>query len=397
MSIDNNNLINDKYTLITMSLGQSLEKWSSTGHISRELGYYSQLSKLIGPLGFLTYSNNAVLEQKYLKNYISNAQIVWNKPEKLSVFYKNNFLASCAAPFNKQKYQHCKLIRSNQMSGAWAGAILAKKLRVPFILRCGYLFSSNFIKDKNNSFISKQISYYIEKIVAHSANIIFVTYPGAKDFFINEHNIDAKKIHILRNPIDIEKFKLADLQKNRDVIFIGRFSDEKNIPSIIHACHKTNTSLTFVGDGPLKQDMIQLAKRLGVDAIFCDTVPNEKIPILLNKHKIFIIASFFEGNPKSLLEAMSCEMPCIASNIDEHKNIIKHEENGLLCNTSAEDIAHSIIQLKQYPDLAKILGNKARQKIVNEYSMKVIAEKESQIHLNLINDYAKTKLNYINN
>ncbi|ETR73702.1 MAG: Glycosyl transferase, group 1 [Candidatus Magnetoglobus multicellularis str. Araruama] len=155
---------------------------------------------------------------------------------------------------------------------------------------------------------------------------------------------------------------------------------EKNIQSILLAIQKAKASITLLGKGPLKQEMIDLSRSLHLDVKFIDSLPNPKIPELMSKHRLFIIASHYEGNPKVLLEAMACEMPCIASNIPEHADIIENEKEGLLVPAIPGALSQAINRLLDAPDLGKEMGRRARNKILNHYSLKSNALKESQIY-----------------
>ncbi|CAN2048468.1 Group 1 glycosyl transferase [Candidatus Magnetomoraceae bacterium gMMP-1] len=373
-------MISSPFTLITMSLGNAFETWQNAGLITRELGYYSELSKHIGQLGFLSYGTDESCEQNYLNQHLLNANVKWTMPKRLSDMRYGNLFASFLSTLNKSKFINCKLIRSNQMSGAWAGAILAKRLGVPFILRCGYILSEHQSKNQQKFQIRHRIFYTLEKWTAQIADAVIVTYPNAKQFFIEKHSIYEKKIHVFGNPINTDLFKPINLKTSRDVISIGRFTNQKNLTALIHACKLTNSSLTLLGNGPLKSDLKRFVYEINADVNFHKQIQNDKVPQLLAKHRIFVLPSLYEGNPKALLEAMSCGLPCIASHIKEHQDIIEDSREGLLCGTSAEEIAKCIEYLKKEPEFSDSLGKSARQKILREYSMAGIAKKEALLH-----------------
>ncbi|CAN2040228.1 Group 1 glycosyl transferase [Candidatus Magnetomoraceae bacterium gMMP-15] len=377
-------MISHPFTLITMSLGNAFETWQNAGLITRELGYYSELSKHIGQLGFLSYGTDESCEQNYLNQHLLNANVKWTMPKRLSDMRYGNLFASFLSTLNKSKLINCKLIRSNQMSGAWAGAILAKRLGVPFILRCGYILSKNYAKEHKDNLIHNIIFHALEQWAAKIADAVIVSYPGAKQFFVEQHGISPQKIHILGNPINIKNFRPLNLEPARDVISVGRFTNSKNLHSLIHACKLTNSSLTLLGNGPLKSDLKRLAYEINADVDFHKPIQNDKVPQLLAKHRIFVLPSLYEGNPKALLEAMSCGLPCIASRIKEHQDIIEDAKEGLLCGTSAEEIAECIKHLKKEPEFSACLGKSARQKILCEYSMTGIAKKEALLHKELL-------------
>ena len=369
-------------TLITMSVGMSMDEWNRVGIIHRELAYYKELSQHIGPLSFISYGNNFNTETQLLKQSIPDADIVWIRSSKFSKMCSGFFIASFIPPFYFKSFENIKAVRTNQISGAWAGEFIAKQLNVPFILRAGYLMSKNIRLDLNASVFKKKLLILLEKWVAKRADAIIVTYSKAKQYLINQYNIDPSIVSVIGNPIDVNLFS-PQIQRNitrRNVLFIGRFTPEKNIGAILFACHKAQVSITLLGRGPLKKKMLALAASLKLDAQFIDFMPNKQIPQLMGNHHMFVIASHYEGNPKVLLEAMSCEMPCIASNIPEHIDVIDHEKEGLVVPSTPDSLAKAIHTILQFPSFARNLGECARRKILKSYSLKANALKESLLH-----------------
>jgi glycosyltransferase involved in cell wall biosynthesis len=369
-------------TLITMSAGMSMEAWNRAGIIHRELSYYKELSKYIGPLSFISYGHHHHVETHLLKQNISDADIIWTSGATFRDMPGGFFLASFVPPLYCKLFTDIKTVRTNQISGAWTGAAIANKLNVPFILRAGYLLSKNIRLDLKASIFKKKLLIFFEKWVVKHADAIIVTYSKAKKYFVREYNAPPSKISVIGNPINIELFRPQQQQNRtrRHVLFIGRFTPEKNIATLLLACHQAKSSITLLGSGPLKAEMIKLAESLNLDAQFIDYMPNTQIPQLMSEHILFIIPSHYEGNPKVLLEAMSCEMPCIASNIPEHLDVIKNEQEGLVVPATPESLANAIHQIFQYPSFSKTLGTRARAKIKQDYSLTGNALRESQLH-----------------
>ena len=369
-------------TLITMSAGMSMAAWEQSGIIARELAYYKALSKYIGPLSFISYGDHPETEKRLLNQYIPDAEIAWMRPSIISRIPSGLFLSSFLPPLNIKRFQSIQCIRTNQMSGAWAGAKIAHQLKKPLIIRCGYLLSKNILLEKKVSSIKKNGLLYLEKWCVKRADAFIVTYSRAKQYLERKYHIPSEKFWIIGNPIDLNLFKPSDSPASmiRDLLFIGRFMPEKNISTILQACQKANATITLLGKGPFKKKMVALAESLSIDAHFIDYMPNEKIPNLMRNHRMFILASHFEGNPKVLLEAMACEMPCIASNIPEHRDLILHEKEGLIADATPEALCQAVQTIKKIPDLGKALGKQARKKIQQEYSLESNALKESRLH-----------------
>ena len=142
--------------------------------------------------------------------------------------------------------------------------------------------------------------------------------------------------------------------------------------------------LVIIGSGFLKKEIEFFARKKEVSVEFMKNIPNEKLPEELNKSEIFILTSFYEGCPKSLLEAMSCGLPCIGTNVEGIKEIIRHRENGYLCNTDADSIRKAITGVLQDERLQEKIGKNARQTILVNFNFPKIMGKEINIYMKLV-------------
>ena len=161
---------------------------------------------------------------------------------------------------------------------------------------------------------------------------------------------------------------------------MGRLSLQKNLVNLIKAVADLDVRLVIFGAGPLKDDLQKLASKLNSKIEFKGNVPNEKLPEELNKSEIFILPSFYEGCPKVLLEAMSCGLPCIGTDVEGIKEIIKHKENGYLCETDAHSIRKAILEVLNNKNLQAKISQNARKTILENFSLEKILEEEIRIY-----------------
>ena len=93
-----------------------------------------------------------------------------------------------------------------------------------------------------------------------------------------------------------------------------------------------------MGDGPQKEQLIEQASSANVKVRFLGRVPNTELPVLMSQYCIYVLCSNFEGSPKTLLEAMSCGLSVGGTNNPGIKNVIKHNRNGILCESDIEPL-----------------------------------------------------------
>ncbi len=114
-------------------------------------------------------------------------------------------------------------------------------------------------------------------------------------------------------------------------------------------------------------------------------VDHDTILKYYNRSKIFAISSFAEATGKVILEAMSCELPVVASNTGGVVEYLVNNYNGLLFNyPDSVDLAKKVQLLLEDNKLRNKLGKNARDTVIKDYDWKVLAKKVYKVYSNLL-------------
>ena len=140
----------------------------------------------------------------------------------------------------------------------------------------------------------------------------------------------------------------------------------------------------IVGDGSKREELIRLAQDWNLDCQFLGVYDNSELPELMNKYKVVVLPSVSEWSPKSLLEAMACGCLVIGTNAPGIREIIVHQENGLLVEPTPGSLAEAIQTALTDHDLIRRLGSKARQRIESTHSFEQSIRKEISIYQTLV-------------
>ena len=216
----------------------------------------------------------------------------------------------------------------------------------------------------------------MEGFSLRSADAIVVTTPADRDFIAERHHLDADRITIVPNPIDIEVFhpdrspenpyEKTPIEDDDGILTIGRLVPEKNLLSLITAMTSINTAtLHIVGSGPEESDLRSMA---GSNVKFLGRVSNSDIPDLHRHAQVFVLASRYEGSPKALLEAMACGKAVVGADSPGIREVIEDGVNGLLVPGEAGALAEAINRLLGDKALRSRLGAAARQYVVTANS-----------------------------
>ena len=358
---------------IFLTRGMSLSIWNKIGSIEREIKPYIRLAEFFDKIFIFSYGVND--SEKHKKLFPNNVEIV-SRPKFLPVIAYSFLL-----PFiHYKKFKNIQYLKTNQMDGSWSAVIVKKLYNGRLVVRCGYEWLQYLEKIKV-SFLKRKIACIIENFAYKNADKIVITSDEGKEFIKNKFKIEDSKINLIPNYIDVQRFNMIEIKKEPGrIVFVGRLDPVKNLENLIRGIKGLNANLVIIGEGPLKKDLELLAKNEGVRVEFKGIVSQENLPLELNKSEIFALPSISEGNPKVLLEGMSCGLSCLGSNIPSIKEIIRDGFNGILCQTDSESINHSLTKLLENTDLRKQLGINARQTIIERFSFEKIIEKELSLY-----------------
>ena len=136
--------------------------------------------------------------------------------------------------------------------------------------------------------------------------------------------------------------------------------------------------LTLVGDGPERVALQETAARHQVTpyVTFAGACNHDRVIEYYTQTHVFAMASFAEGVPVVLMEAMAMEIPCVATWVMGIPELIENEVNGLLVPPAdVGALANALMRLMNDPSLAEHMGKAARQKVLADFDLSRNTEK----------------------
>ncbi|RKZ41720.1 MAG: colanic acid biosynthesis glycosyltransferase WcaL [Gammaproteobacteria bacterium] len=198
------------------------------------------------------------------------------------------------------------------------------------------------------------------------------------------------KLEVSRLGVDPEIFAPPSYREQTnfcEVLCIGRLVPVKGQFILIEAvarliAQSAKIRLRLVGDGPDRQRLEETVKerKLTEHIIFEGAVNQEHILDFYASADIFALASFAEGLPIVLMEAMAMEIPCITTHITGIPELITSGKNGILVAASdIEALSDAISLLINKPDLRHQIGQAGRQRILEGYELQKNTESLADI------------------
>lgn len=203
-----------------------------------------------------------------------------------------------------------------------------------------------------------------------------------------ENGVDLEKLSkVDQKSIDEFKEKFADNEKVSILLYLGRLSREKKIHILIEAMNEVeNAKLLIVGSGPAAKELKEYSQKLKLEnkVVFCGFLKNKSVAY--TNCDIFVSASDTETFGLTFVEAMWFEKPAIGANKLGATQIIKNNENGVLCiPNSPKDFSKAINGLLNDRETYNKLAKNAK-KTAEKYNIENSLDKLIKIYkLQLLN------------
>ena len=290
---------------------------------------------------------------------------------------------------------------------ALATLYIAKKRKIPIVYEIRAFWEDAAVshhKTKKYSF-RYQITKKIETRISHLSNSVVTICNGLKEDIVGR-GVSNHKIHIVPNGINMSTKKntnknvlLENLNLRNNIIlgYVGSLYQYEGIVNLVENFqfllkNISNLKLIIIGDGPEKESIKKAIQKhkLYDKVILMGTVNHDEISLFYSLFDICVFPRIKMRltelvTPLKPIEAMSFEVPVIASEVNGHKEIIKNNETGLLYNyESKNDLLNKIKILINNDDLRNNLILNAKNYILKERNWKKNINKYKQIYESII-------------
>jgi L-malate glycosyltransferase len=212
-----------------------------------------------------------------------------------------------------------------------------------------------------------------------------------------------KKVQVLPNCIDLEEVtprSLAEEVRRQLGIAIGapvagvlgNLRPEKDLETFLQAARQIQTVLPdarflVIGDGPERQKLEHRSAELGLARSVLFLGDRKDVPDLLATIDLLILTSITESFPNAILEAMAIGRPVVATRVGGIPEVVQDGQTGILVTPrKAEEVAERVIMLLKNPALRREMGEAARRRVENEYTVEQVMRKLDGIYSGLLSE-----------
>jgi len=212
----------------------------------------------------------------------------------------------------------------------------------------------------------------IKEVFAMADRVIVLSEEWA-DFF-GKYVCDEKKISIVHNGVVIPNYEKADYT-DQNVLFLGRLGERKGaydllkvIPDVLKRI--PNARFFFGGDGEVERCK-ELAEKTGIadNVSFLGWIRDTEKEEYLKKCSTFVLPSYHEGMPMSVLESMSYGLATISTNAGGIPQIISQGIDGYRVEAGdLKELETTLVRVLISSNEKRILGQAARKKITEKFN-----------------------------
>jgi glycosyltransferase involved in cell wall biosynthesis len=214
---------------------------------------------------------------------------------------------------------------------------------------------------------------------------IGVAEPHARHL-VQREGFPQEKVRVIPNGVDTDQFRpAADVATLRQAMeipadapvagIVAALRPEKNHGLFLQAAAEVTRRIPsavflVVGDGPERATLERLARELGLTDNVRFLGSRSDVPQILSLLDVFVLTSHNEANPVSILEAMSCERPVVATSVGSIAEAVREGQTGhLVPPGDRAALVERIVELFENPAAAHRLGRCGREEVLRNWSL----------------------------
>ncbi|MCS7123789.1 MAG: glycogen synthase [Candidatus Aenigmarchaeota archaeon] len=287
---------------------------------------------------------------------------------------------------------NCSVVHTHTWYASFPGFLIKMLYNVPLVVTC---HSLEPLRPWKADQIGRgyNLSLWVEKNVIENADRVIAVSQEMKNDILKHFNIEEKKVVVIHNGVDIEKWKKVTTKKalekygvnGKYVLFVGRTTKQKGIETLLEAAKFINATVVIVTAGADTKEYFEEIKNKSesiknVKFIGKMLTEEETIEFYSNA-SVFVCPSIYEPFGIINLEAMACKTPVVASYVGGIKEIIVDGETGFYVEPQKPmELAKMVNIILENPELARKMGENGRNRVVEKFSWDNIAKKTIELY-----------------
>ena len=282
------------------------------------------------------------------------------------------------------------IVHTFLLTASLYGRLAAMLARVPIV-----------IGTEVNVYANKRRRHVLaERVLLRGTDTVIVSAESVREFYIEQIHADPSKIDVIYNAVDWQQLvasidreamrAMLSLPLSAPVIgIIARLTEQKAHHILLDAIAETPAlaaaHLIVVGDGELRHDLEAQARNLGLADRVHFLGARRDLGNLLTAMDIFVMPSFWEGLPLSMVLAMGAGLPVVATRVAGIPEVVQDNRTGLLVSPGERRaLGDALARLVTSPALRADLGHSAREYVLPRFGTQGYVDAVSAVYDRLL-------------
>jgi L-malate glycosyltransferase len=211
------------------------------------------------------------------------------------------------------------------------------------------------------------------------------------------------RIQVIPNGVDTDRFRPLEIgagclrqqlglpSQSLLIGMVARLVPVKNHAGVFRAlaslrAANVEADLALAGNGPLREELQQLARDLQIQTHVHFLGDIDNVECLLNAIDVFVLNSHSEGMSNTILEAMACSIPVVATLVGSNSELVAEGESGYLVPPDNHiALSQALVELAKYPELRRSMRKTARLQIERQFSIQRMVQGYTDLYLRQTN------------
>jgi len=294
-----------------------------------------------------------------------------------------------------KKYRY-DIVHTHNSKAGFIGRLAAKICGTPLVIHTVHGFAFHDFERPWR----RKLFIFLERLAAKWADKLIVISNPLKDWGLRLGIGKKEQYVLIYSGIEIDKFKVnIDVNKKKEefgirpdelvVGVVAKLWEGKGHECVLKAAKDVikkvpNVRFMFVGEGYLYRSLKELRDKLGLTDYVIFTGFRKDIPQITSIFDVAVLASYFEGLGRVILEAMACGVPVVATKVGGIVDVVEDGITGFLIPPRNVDaLSESLIKLLTNENLRKELGNNAKKRIDERFSSQTMIDEIDSLYRSL--------------
>lgn len=218
----------------------------------------------------------------------------------------------------------------------------------------------------------------IESNFFRSFKNVFVVSNSLREELKKHYNVNSD---VIGNGVDVDKFNENNTVKKDFILYTGKFDFGKGLIDLLEIAEMLKEShpdvkVIMIGNGSIKKKIDKIIRKKKLFNVkVLNHLPHDELLEYYRCSKVYVLPSYYEGLPTTILEAMACKLPVVASNISGIPELVEEGVTGyMLSPGDKKGFYRRIVELHEDPEKRKFFGEKGRERVMEKFTWSGIAK-----------------------